>query len=85
MKCLPHFFFSEEAVKMLSGYPPMPSRRLQYNLFRRIPDEALEQALHSLLNRVGQDLGFCRIVDSDPEREIIQGKFRSDVIDSDYF
>ena len=84
-KRLPHFFFSEKAAEMLPGYPPMPSNRLHYNQFRRIPTEALKQAQHSLLNHMARDFGFYFGANTDTERDSIKQKFRSVATDKDYF
>ena len=83
-KRLPHFFFSEKAAEMLPGYPAMPPRRLHYNQFRRIPNEALDQAKHSLMNHMVTDFGFGPGA-NDTQRDSVKQKFRSFATSRDYF
>ncbi|WAQ98335.1 hypothetical protein MAR_022708 [Mya arenaria] len=86
-KCLPHLFFSDNSVigAMLPGYPPIPTPKLKFNMFRRIPNDSLTQALASLENHLIPNLGFGSGSTDDNERERVQQDFKRTVAGSDYF
>ncbi|XP_052795651.1 uncharacterized protein LOC128228394 [Mya arenaria] len=89
-KHLPHLFFSDNNVieTMLPGYPLLPGPKLRFDLFRKIPNDSLIQALFSLEKHLIPNLGFSTGGDSDyhdHERARVHQDFKSTVSGSDYF
>ncbi|XP_052233159.1 uncharacterized protein LOC127846018 [Dreissena polymorpha] len=58
-KRLPHFFFTSSAARdMLPGFPEQSRTQQRYNLFRKIPSEALAKAKQSLSDNLILNVAF---------------------------
>ncbi|KAH3775139.1 hypothetical protein DPMN_176536 [Dreissena polymorpha] len=83
-KRLPHFFYSSrEAQDMLPGYSDLHDRHLRFNLFRKIFNEALERALHSLGENLIPGMGFS-FGAIDEERKTVFREFEFSLSTGDY-
>ncbi|KAL4219034.1 hypothetical protein ACF0H5_021617 [Mactra antiquata] len=85
-KRLPHFFYSNTKIgAMFNNYVPQGSRMLRYDMFRQIPNDALQQVLYSYKNHLCPDLGIFWTGPSNQELTTVMGEMRQEASKGEYF
>ncbi|KAL4239007.1 hypothetical protein ACF0H5_003711 [Mactra antiquata] len=85
-KRLPHFFYSNTKIgAMFNNYLTQGGRELRYDMFRKMPRDALQQAFLSYQNHLCPDLGIYWGDGFDQDLETVVDEMKKEVSKGEFF